>query len=96
MQSDCALRIASRGHLTSFFVEYKTGNQSLFERAESYKGRAEIDIPLRCFQRQYEQLSQFERGRIIGMMEAGWSARRVTRQLGRSDCVLRTCWNQWI
>ncbi|GFX92230.1 transposable element Tcb2 transposase [Trichonephila clavipes] len=29
-------------------------------------------------------------------MEAGWSARRVARQLGRSDCVVRRCWNQWI
>ncbi|GFX40132.1 transposable element Tcb2 transposase [Trichonephila clavipes] len=48
------------------------------------------------FQRQYEQLSQFARVRIIGMMEAGWSARRVTRQLRRFDCVLRRCWNQWI
>ncbi|GFW41568.1 transposable element Tcb2 transposase [Trichonephila clavipes] len=53
-------------------------------------------MPLRRFQRQYEQLSQFERGRIIGMMEAGWSARRVARQLGRSDCVVRRCWDQWI
>ncbi|GFW75376.1 uncharacterized protein TNCV_4190301 [Trichonephila clavipes] len=44
-------------------------------------------MPLRRFRRQYEQLSQFERGRIIGTMEAGWSARRVARQLGRSDCV---------
>ncbi|GFY35481.1 transposable element Tcb2 transposase [Trichonephila clavipes] len=30
------------------------------------------------------------------MMEAGWSARRVARQLGHSDCVLRRCWDQWI
>ncbi|GFT76833.1 transposable element Tcb2 transposase [Trichonephila clavipes] len=29
------------------------------------------------------------------MMKCGWSARRVARQLGRSDCVLRKCWNQW-
>ncbi|GFU17533.1 transposable element Tcb2 transposase [Trichonephila clavipes] len=29
-------------------------------------------------------------------MEAGWSARRVARQLDRSDCVVRRCWNQWI
>ncbi|GFU69732.1 transposable element Tcb2 transposase [Trichonephila clavipes] len=29
-------------------------------------------------------------------MEAGWSARRVTRQLGRFDCVVRRCWDQWI
>ncbi|GFT70561.1 transposable element Tcb2 transposase [Trichonephila clavipes] len=40
------------------------------------------------FRRQYEQLSQLERGRIIGMREAGWSARQTPRQLGRSDCVV--------
>ncbi|GFW46668.1 transposable element Tcb1 transposase [Trichonephila clavipes] len=44
-------------------------------------------MPLRHFRRQFEQLSQFERGRIIGMVETGWSVRRVARQLGRSDCV---------
>ncbi|GFV04702.1 transposable element Tcb1 transposase [Trichonephila clavipes] len=44
-------------------------------------------MPSRRFRRQYENLSQFERRRIIGMMEAGWSVRRVTRQLDRSDCV---------
>ncbi|GFT62608.1 uncharacterized protein TNCV_3095711 [Trichonephila clavipes] len=53
-----------------------------------YKGRAEVDITLHRFQRQYEQLSQFERARILSMKEPGWSARRVTRQLGRSDCVV--------
>ncbi|GFY19321.1 transposable element Tcb2 transposase [Trichonephila clavipes] len=44
-------------------------------------------MPLHCNRRQYEQLSEFERGRIIGMMEAEWSARRVDRQLGCSDSV---------
>ncbi|GFU22428.1 transposable element Tcb2 transposase [Trichonephila clavipes] len=29
-------------------------------------------------------------------METGWSARRVARQLGRSDCIARRCWGQWI
>ncbi|GFV20218.1 transposable element Tcb2 transposase [Trichonephila clavipes] len=45
------------------------------------------------FRRQYDQLSQFERGRLIGMMEAGWS---TGCQLGHSDCVVRKCWDQWI
>ncbi|GFT91534.1 transposable element Tcb2 transposase [Trichonephila clavipes] len=45
--------------------------------------------------RQYKQLSH-ERGRILGMMEAGWSARRVARQLCHSDCVVKRCWDQWI
>ncbi|GFW61492.1 uncharacterized protein TNCV_347401 [Trichonephila clavipes] len=52
-------------------------------------------MPLRHFRRQYEQLLQFERGRIIDMMDAEWSARRVAGQLGRSDCVVRRCWGQW-
>ncbi|GFY19283.1 hypothetical protein TNCV_4126701, partial [Trichonephila clavipes] len=43
---------------------------------------------MRRFRRQYEQQSQFEWKRIIGMMEAGWSARRVARQLGSSDSVV--------
>ncbi|GFV21021.1 uncharacterized protein TNCV_2280641 [Trichonephila clavipes] len=53
-------------------------------------------MALRRFRRQYEQLSQFERGRIIDMMEAGWSTRRAAHQLDRSACVVRRCWDQWI
>ncbi|GFW04142.1 transposable element Tcb2 transposase [Trichonephila clavipes] len=53
-------------------------------------------MTLRRFQRQYEQVSQFKRGRIIVMMEAEWSARRVARQLGRSDSVVKRCWDKWI
>ncbi|GFT40598.1 transposable element Tcb2 transposase [Trichonephila clavipes] len=53
-------------------------------------------MSLRRFRRKYEQLSQFERGRIIVMIEVGWSARQVARQVGRSDCVVRRCLNQWI
>ncbi|GFX29810.1 transposable element Tcb2 transposase [Trichonephila clavipes] len=29
-------------------------------------------------------------------MKVGWSARQVASQLGRSDCVVRRCWDQWI
>ncbi|GFX07694.1 HTH_Tnp_Tc3_2 domain-containing protein [Trichonephila clavipes] len=29
-------------------------------------------------------------------MKARWPARRVARQLGRSECVVRRCWDQWI
>ncbi|GFX99296.1 transposable element Tcb2 transposase [Trichonephila clavipes] len=36
MQRDCDLRIAGRGRLTSFSVEYKKGNQSFYECAESF------------------------------------------------------------
>ncbi|GFW91841.1 HTH_38 domain-containing protein [Trichonephila clavipes] len=36
------------------------------------------------------------RGRIIGLREAGWSNRRISRHLGRSDMVVARCWQQWI
>ncbi|GFX24889.1 transposable element Tcb2 transposase [Trichonephila clavipes] len=52
-------------------------------------------MPLRRHRRQDEQLSEFERGRIIGVMEAGWSARRVARQVGHSDFIVRRCPDQW-
>ncbi|GFU98694.1 transposable element Tcb1 transposase [Trichonephila clavipes] len=53
-------------------------------------------MPLRRNRRQYEQLTDFDRGRIIGLREAGWSNRRIGRHLGRSDMVVAPCWQQWI
>ncbi|GFV12916.1 HTH_Tnp_Tc3_2 domain-containing protein [Trichonephila clavipes] len=53
-------------------------------------------MPLRRNRRQYEQLTDFDRGRIIGLREAGWSNRRIGRHLGRSDMVeVARCWQQW-
>ncbi|GFV81463.1 HTH_Tnp_Tc3_2 domain-containing protein [Trichonephila clavipes] len=40
-------------------------------------------MPLRRNRRQYEQLTDFDRGRIIGLREAGWSNRRIGRHLGQ-------------
>ncbi|GFV33515.1 transposable element Tc1 transposase [Trichonephila clavipes] len=53
-------------------------------------------MPLIRNRRQYEQLTDFDRGRIIGLREAGWSNRRIGRHLGRSDMVVARCWQQWI
>ncbi|GFV58993.1 HTH_Tnp_Tc3_2 domain-containing protein [Trichonephila clavipes] len=53
-------------------------------------------MPLRRNRRQYEQLTDFDKGRIIGLREAGWSNRRIGRHLGRSDMVVARCWQQWI
>ncbi|GFW68279.1 transposable element Tcb2 transposase [Trichonephila clavipes] len=53
-------------------------------------------MPLRRNWRQYEQLTDFDRGRIIGLIEAGWSNRRIGRHLGQSDMVVARCWQQWI
>ncbi|GFW94511.1 HTH_Tnp_Tc3_2 domain-containing protein [Trichonephila clavipes] len=45
-------------------------------------------MPLRRNRWQYEQLTNFDRGRIIGLREAGWWNRRIGRHLGRSDMVV--------
>ncbi|GBM72231.1 hypothetical protein AVEN_83908-1 [Araneus ventricosus] len=51
-------------------------------------------MPGRRVRRHFSQLSEFERGIIIGMKTAGWSKRRVARQVDRSECAVRTCWEQ--
>ncbi|GFY30046.1 transposable element Tc1 transposase [Trichonephila clavipes] len=45
--------------------------------------------------RHFLQLSEFERGLIIGMKTASWSMRRVAAQVDRSECAVRNCWEQW-
>ncbi|GFV90680.1 transposable element Tcb2 transposase [Trichonephila clavipes] len=41
------------------------------------------------------ELSEFERGLIIGIKIAGWSTRRDAGQVDRSECAVRNCWEQW-
>ncbi|GBM11129.1 Transposable element Tcb2 transposase [Araneus ventricosus] len=52
-------------------------------------------MPGRRVRRHFSLLTEFERGLIIGMETAGWSTRRVARQVDRSECAVRTCWEQW-
>ncbi|GFY21092.1 transposable element Tcb1 transposase [Trichonephila clavipes] len=52
-------------------------------------------MPVKRTRRHFSQLSEFERGLIIGMKTAGWSTRRVARQVDRLECVVRNCWEQW-
>ncbi|GFX18414.1 transposable element Tc1 transposase [Trichonephila clavipes] len=52
-------------------------------------------MPGKRARRYFSQLSEFERGLIIGMKTAGWSTRRVAGQVDRSECAVRNCWEQW-
>ncbi|GFV17852.1 HTH_Tnp_Tc3_2 domain-containing protein [Trichonephila clavipes] len=52
-------------------------------------------MPGKRARRHFSQLSEFERGLIIGMKTAGWSTRRVAGQVERSECAIRNCWEQW-
>ncbi|GFX45027.1 transposable element Tcb1 transposase [Trichonephila clavipes] len=53
-------------------------------------------MPGKRARRHFSQLSEFERGLIIGMKTAGWMTRRVAGQVDRSECAIRNCWEQWI
>ncbi|GFV50935.1 HTH_Tnp_Tc3_2 domain-containing protein [Trichonephila clavipes] len=53
-------------------------------------------MPGKRARRHFSQLSEFERGLIIGMKTAGWSTCRVAGQVDRSECAIRNCWEQWI
>ncbi|GFS73794.1 transposable element Tc1 transposase [Trichonephila clavipes] len=52
-------------------------------------------MPDKHARRHFSQLSEFERGLIIGMKTAGWSTCRVAGQVDRSACAVRNCWKQW-
>ncbi|GFT33616.1 uncharacterized protein TNCV_4381921 [Trichonephila clavipes] len=52
-------------------------------------------MPGKRTRRHFSQLSEFERGLIIGMKTAGLSTRRVSVQVDRLECAVRNCWEQW-
>ncbi|GFX14775.1 transposable element Tcb1 transposase [Trichonephila clavipes] len=52
-------------------------------------------MPGKRARRHFSQLSELERGLIIGMKTAGWSTLRVAGQVDRSECAVRNCWEQW-
>ncbi|GFV30158.1 transposable element Tc1 transposase [Trichonephila clavipes] len=52
-------------------------------------------MPGKRARRHYSQLSELERGLIIGMKTAGWSTPGVAGQVHRSECAVRNCWEQW-
>ncbi|GFW82671.1 transposable element Tcb2 transposase [Trichonephila clavipes] len=52
-------------------------------------------MPGKRARRHFSQLSEFERELIIGRKTAGWSKRRVARQVDHSECAVRYCWEQW-
>ncbi|GFU38961.1 uncharacterized protein TNCV_1753681 [Trichonephila clavipes] len=52
-------------------------------------------MPGKRARRHFSQLSEFERGLIIGMKTAGWLTRRFAGQVDRSECAVINCWEQW-
>ncbi|GFX41571.1 uncharacterized protein TNCV_3109671 [Trichonephila clavipes] len=68
------------------------GLRSDYVRLEDFGKR---NKPGKRARRYFSQLSEFERGLIIGMKTAGWSTHRVPSQMDRSECAVKNCWEQW-
>ncbi|GBN55869.1 hypothetical protein AVEN_87235-1 [Araneus ventricosus] len=43
----------------------------------------------------YQQLTEFERGRVVGLREGGFSFRAIAERLGRNASTVHDCWQQW-
>ncbi|GFW77528.1 uncharacterized protein TNCV_2499201 [Trichonephila clavipes] len=52
-------------------------------------------MPGKRARRHFSQLSEFERGLIIGMKTARRPTSRVAGQVDRSECAVRNCWKKW-
>ncbi|GFX64942.1 HTH_Tnp_Tc3_2 domain-containing protein [Trichonephila clavipes] len=66
--------------------------RSFLARVQSRRG----DKPEIRILAHFEQLSEFERGRIIGLKEEGLGNRRITHHKGQSDAAIRRCWVEWM
>ncbi|GFW60925.1 HTH_Tnp_Tc3_2 domain-containing protein [Trichonephila clavipes] len=53
-------------------------------------------MPRRMIRTHYEQLSEFERGRIIALKEPGWANQRIAHHMSRSDVAIRRRWKEWV
>ncbi|GBN18814.1 hypothetical protein AVEN_167375-1 [Araneus ventricosus] len=52
-------------------------------------------MPLRRRRSHYQQLNEFERGRVVGLREGGFSFRDIAERLGRNVSTAHDCWQQW-
>ncbi|GFX73040.1 HTH_Tnp_Tc3_2 domain-containing protein [Trichonephila clavipes] len=43
-----------------------------------------------------EKLSEFERGRIIGLKRAGWENWRIAHHIWIRDAAFRSFWQEWV
>lgn len=64
------------------------------EVASDYNSCPEMP-PVRRRQR-FTQLSEFDRGRIVGLREGNMSFREIARHVGRNQATVFRCWQAWV
>ncbi|GBN03396.1 hypothetical protein AVEN_6120-1 [Araneus ventricosus] len=52
-------------------------------------------MSLRRRRSRYQQLTEFERCRVVGLREGGFSFRDIAERLGRNVSTVHDCWQQW-
>ncbi|GBM00063.1 hypothetical protein AVEN_214130-1 [Araneus ventricosus] len=52
-------------------------------------------MPLRRRRSNYQQLTEFERGRVVGLRKGEFSFRDIAERLGRNVSTVHDCWQQW-
>ncbi|GBO24776.1 hypothetical protein AVEN_88794-1 [Araneus ventricosus] len=52
-------------------------------------------MPLRRRRSHYQQLTEFEKGRVVGQREGGFSSRDIAERLSRNVSTVHDCWQQW-
>jgi hypothetical protein len=53
-------------------------------------------MPRRRTRSSFTHLDAFERGRIVGLREAGWSYRRIAAHIGHDATSVMRCWRRWV
>ena len=57
--------------------------------------KASAGMPRRRQRAQYQQVSAFERGRMVGLRKAGLSCRDIAAHTGHAATTVMRVWNQW-
>ena len=52
-------------------------------------------MPRRRQREPYDQVPEFERGRMIGLREGGFSYREIAARTGRNATTVMRVWKQW-
>ncbi|GBM36106.1 hypothetical protein AVEN_179102-1 [Araneus ventricosus] len=52
-------------------------------------------MPLRRRRSHYQLFTEFERGRVVGLREGGFSFRDIAEKLGRNVSTVHDYWRQW-
>ncbi|GFV90515.1 transposable element Tc1 transposase [Trichonephila clavipes] len=88
-------RMASKISNKAAIASWKYQSNLTEANKEGMEDFGKRKMPVKSTRRHFSQLSEFERGLIIGMKTAGWSTRRVAGQVDHSECAVTNCWEQW-